>query len=81
MNPCEIGIPDVAPTYLFAVSPAVLPDSNLGIPENFHFSSHRTTINYVIEQDTPILSLACSVSHALAVGTELTNHQASVFIW
>ncbi|RDL42386.1 HCP-like protein [Venustampulla echinocandica] len=34
-----------------------------------------------MEQNAPILSLACSYPHSLAAGSELTNHQASVLLW
>lgn len=33
-----------------------------------------------VDQNAPILSLACP-QYALAAGTELTNHQASISIW
>lgn len=33
------------------------------------------------DQNAPVLSLACSAPNALAAGTELTNHQASVLLW
>lgn len=33
------------------------------------------------EQNAPVLSLAFSHPYALAAGTELTNHQASILIW
>jgi hypothetical protein len=35
----------------------------------------------LVEQNAPVLSLACSHPYAIAAGTELTNHQASVLIW
>jgi hypothetical protein len=34
-----------------------------------------------VEQNAPVLSLGFSYPYALAAGTELTNHQASVLIW
>lgn len=37
--------------------------------------------DFYIDQNAPILSLACSFPFAIAAGTELTNHEASVLMW
>ncbi|CAG8974471.1 hypothetical protein HYALB_00010857 [Hymenoscyphus albidus] len=34
-----------------------------------------------VDQNAPILSLACSFPYAITAGTELTNHQATVAMW
>jgi len=41
----------------------------------------KTIINAATEQNAPVLSLACSSPYAVAAGTELKDHQATVVIW
>ena len=53
---------------------------------SFHaaFGTDRFGKNYSdfpLDQNAPVLSLACSYPYGLAAGTELTNHQASVITW
>lgn len=38
-------------------------------------------IDFKIDQNAPVLSLACSSPYGLAAGTELTSHQACVMLW